>query len=372
MSSLPDTAGRATNRLYSGNRMKLGLFGINVSGGGTLTTLPTPFEPSWEQNLRLVREAERIGFEFVIPFGRWRSFGGETEYNGECMEVYTWASALAAQTEQIAIFATSHVPTVHPILAAKQGATIDHISRGRWGLNVVCGWFTPEMEMFGIPQIEHDERYRMADEWITVIKRLWTETHVEHAGEYFNIRDGYLNPKPVQAPYPPVVNAGASEAGREFSAKHADFNFITMDSLESGAALTADVKSRARGYGRDIGVLGYCFVCCRDSEDEAQAALAKIIEHTDWKAAENIMHVLGIQSGGFGEQIRQFAESFAAGWGGYRMVGTPEQIVEQFVGLDKAGIEGMAIIWHDYESEMAYFNEKVMPLMVEAGLRTAD
>lgn len=364
------TPRQSANPLFNGNRMKLGLFGINVSNGGTLSTLETSFEPSWEHNLALTLEAERMGFEFVIPFGRWRSFGGETEYNGECMEVYTWAGALAAKTERIALFATSHVPTVHPLLAAKQGATIDHISHGRWGLNVVCGWFTPEMEMFGLKQIEHDERYRMADEWITVIKRLWTEQQVEHSGEYYRIWDGYLNPKPVQAPYPAIVNAGASVAGREFSARHADFNFITMDSIESGAALSADVKARAHQKGRDIGVLGYCFMLCRDTEEEAQAALRRILDHTDWKAAENIMQVLGIQSDGFGDQIRQFGESFAAGWGGYRMVGTPEQIVDQFIALEKAGIEGMAIIWHDYLNEMAYFNDRVMPLLVEAGLRT--
>ena len=68
------------------------------------------------------------------------------------------------------VFATSHVPTVHPLLAAKQSATIDNISAGRFGLNIVCGWFRPEIEMFGIVQLDHDARYRMADEWLTVMK----------------------------------------------------------------------------------------------------------------------------------------------------------------------------------------------------------
>ena len=77
---------------------------------------------------------------------------------------------MACNTERLMVFATSHVPTVHPLLAAKQSATIDNISAGRFGLNIVCGWFRPEIEMFGIEQQDHDARYRMADEWLTVMK----------------------------------------------------------------------------------------------------------------------------------------------------------------------------------------------------------
>ncbi|MEM7466408.1 MAG: LLM class flavin-dependent oxidoreductase [Pseudomonadota bacterium] len=364
-----ETRQSSAHPLFNANRMKIGLFGINVSSGGTLSTAPTSFEPTYEHNLEIAQKAESLGLEFIIPFGRWRSFGGETEYNGNCMEVYTWASALCAQTEKICVFATSHVPTVHPLLAAKQATTIDHISHGRFGLNTVCGWFTPEMEMFGISQLDHDARYEMADEWISVVKRLWQEDGFNHDGVNYKINDGYMQPKPLQSPYPVLVNAGASEAGREFSAKHVDFNFITMNSLETGEALVKDIKSRAKKYNRDIGVLGYGFMLCRDTEKEAEDALNHILKHTDWGAAENIMNVLGIQSEGFNEQIREFALSFAAGWGGYRLVGTPEQVVERLVELEQVGVEGMALIWHDYLVELDYFGDRVLPLMKEAGLR---
>lgn len=359
----------ANHPLFNPNKMKIGIFGCNVSNGGTLSTAETSFRPTYAHNLAIAQKADAMGLEFMIPFGRWRSFGGETEYNGECMEVYTWAAALAATTQNISLFATSHVPTVHPLLAAKQCATIDHISNGRFGLNTVCGWFTPEMEMFGMPQIEHDERYKMADEWITVIKKLWMENDFNHHGQHYQINDGYLNPKPVQSPYPVLVNAGASAAGREFSAKHVDFNFITMNSLETGRALAADIKQRARHYQRDIGVLGYGYILCRETEAEAKRDLDHILDNTDWQACKNIMAVLGMQSEGFNEQIKEFALSFAAGWGGYRLIGTPEQVVEQLVDLEQAGIEGMALIWNDYLEELDFFEDRVLPLMREAGLR---
>ena len=369
MNSYRERKSSSSHPMFNNNRMKIGIFGTNVSHGGTLSMAETSFRPTYEHNLAIARRADEMGLEFMIPFGRWRSFGGKTEYNGDCMEVYTWATALATQTRQIALFATSHVPTVHPILAAKQSATIDHISQGRFGLNTVCGWFTPEMEMFGIPQIEHDARYSMADEWISVIKQLWTQESFEHRGEHFTIDQGYLNPKPVQTPYPVLVNAGASEAGREFSARHVDFNFITMDSIETAHSLESDIKTRAERYQRDIGVLGYGFMLCRDTEAEAQEALENILEQTDWDAAKNIMQVLGMQSEGFNDQIREFGRSFAAGWGGYRLVGTPEQVVNQLIDLEHAGIEGIALIWHDYLHELDYFEQRVLPLMREAGLR---
>jgi len=355
--------------LYNANRMKIGVFGINVSGGGTISRAPTSFEPTFEHNLIIAQRAEEAGFEFLVPFGRWKSFGGETAYNGNCMEVYTWAAALAARTERIMLFATSHVGTVHPLFAAKQGATIDRISNGRWGLNVVCGWYTPEMEMFGATQLPHDERYARAGEWVEVIKRLWCENHFDHRGTYYSVTDGYLEPKPVQQPYPVIVNAGVSDAGREFSARHVDFNFITMGSLDAATALAADVRARAHRHGRQIGVLGNGFILVRDTEREARAALDAIVAAGDWGAAHTIMRVLGIESDSFNAQIEQFARRFVVGWGGFLISGTPEQVVDQFLALERAGVEGMALIWQDYAVEIPYFRERVLPLMRQAGLR---
>lgn len=355
--------------MYNANRMKIGVFGTNVSGGGTMTKAPTSFVPTFEHNLSIAEKSEALGFEFLVPFGRWKSFGGETEYNGNCMEVYTWAAALAARTSEIMIFATSHVPTVHPIIAAKQGATIDHISHGRWGLNVVCGWFGPEMEMFGAKMLEHDDRYGRASEWIEVVKRLWQEQHFDHEGEFYKVIDGFLDPKPVQQPYPVIVNAGVSDAGREFAARHVDFNFITMDSLASATATAKDVRARAHAHDREIGVLGNGFVLVRDTEEEARQAFDAIIAAGDWGAAHNIMRLLGIESDSFNAQIEQYAKRFVAGWGGHLLVGTPEQVVDGFIALEKAGVDGMALIWHDYDHEIPYFGERVLPLMRQAGLR---
>jgi len=355
--------------LFNRNRMKLGVFGTNCSNGCTITHAPTSFVPTYEHNVDIARLADRLGFEMLVPVGRWKHFGGSTMFNAHNIEVYTWATAMACNTERIMVMATSHTPTVHPLFAAKQAASIDNISRGRFGLNIVCGWFRPEIEMFGITHLPHEERYDMAAEWITCAKRAWTEQDFSYRGKYYTIEEGFLSPKPVQQPYPVLLNAGSSEDGREFSARHVDFNFITLASLDQGQALVEDVRRRAATHRRECGVMSFALVCCRDTEAEARAVYRRIVDHGDWEAAHNIMNLLGIESGSFNEQIKKYAERFVAGWGGYPLVGTPEQVVDGMLQLADIGIEGLLLAWLDYREELGYFGERVLPLMRQAGLR---
>ncbi|HTQ25950.1 MAG TPA: LLM class flavin-dependent oxidoreductase [Candidatus Binataceae bacterium] len=356
--------------LYNDQKLKLGLFGTNCSNGLTVSHAETTYRATWEHSLAIARHAEAMGFEMLVPIARWRGFGGTTDFNGTCFETNTWAAGLAAATERIMVFSTSHVPTVHPIVAAKQSVTVDHISRGRFGLNLVMGWFTPEMEMFGAPQREHDERYAFGAEWLRIVKRLWTEEEpFDLEGKYFRISQGQAHPKPLQKPYPVLVNAGNSPAGLEFSAREVDFNFLTLDTIEHGREVIADLRRRAHGYRREIGAMTYAMMICRDNEREALEVRREILDKGDWGAATNIMKVLGIESGSFQEQIRSFGERFILGWGGYPIVGTPEQAVDQLKTISAMGIEGVILGFLDYHEELAYFERAVMPLLKQVGLR---
>lgn len=357
--------------VFNDNKLKLGIFGQNCSNGCTITHAQTNFEPTYEHSVKISQLADELGLELLVPVGRWKHFGGTTRFNENNLEVFTWATAMACNTKNIMVFATSHVPTVHPLFAAKQCATIDNISAGRFGLNIVCGWFRPEIEMFGIEQLDHDERYRMADDWLTCIKRAWSEQDFDHTGEYFRIKSGFLLPKPIQQPWPVLVNAGSSEAGREFSARHVDFNFITITTEEEARFNITDVKARAARHQRECGVMTYGIVCCRDTEKEAQELYDHIVREGDWEAANNIMDLLGIESSSFGDKdtVRRLGERFIAGWGGYPLVGTPEQVVEKMQSIHNMGIEGLILSWLDYHEELQYFGERVMPLLRQAGLR---
>ena len=199
----------ATNPIAaSPNRLKLGVFGLNVSSGCAMTSAPDTLRIEWAESLRIARAAEAAGIEALVPVARWRGFGGATNFNHRSFETLTWAAGLAAATERIGIFATVHVPTVHPVRAAKEIATIDHISGGRFALNIVAGWNEPEIRMFGVSQREHDRRYAYADEFTALLKRLWTENDFDFAGDFFNVPGAYSEPKPVQRPWPLIMSAG--------------------------------------------------------------------------------------------------------------------------------------------------------------------
>jgi len=357
--------------MFNANRLKLGVFGTNVSNGCAVSLAPTSFEPTFEHNLEIAAKAEHYGFEALVPVGRWKGFGGPSDFNGTCMEVYTWAAALAARTSEIAIFATSHVSTIHPIVAAKQAATIDQISGGRFGVNVVCGWFSDEMDMFGGSQMEHDTRYRHADEWVQIARRLWTEQEFDHEGEFFKIKGGYLLPKPVQKSGPVLINAGISPAGRDFAARHMDFSFTLVNTLEGGREVVEDMHQRAAAYGRQIGMIANAVVVCRETEQEARDAYQHIVDNGDWVATENILTTFGVQSQSMDDATaRAMAERFVAGWGGYPLVGTPEQVAEGLAEMSKIGIDLVLLSWLDYNEEISFFGDRVMPLLKQAGLRS--
>jgi dimethylsulfone monooxygenase len=130
----------------SANRLKLGLFGANCSSGRAVTTAEQRWSGNWQDNLLLARMAEDVGIEFMLPIGRWKGYGGHTDYQGTTLETLTWASGLLAKTERLVVFGTVHAPLIHPVVAAKQFVTADHIGGGRVGLNVVCGWNEGEFE----------------------------------------------------------------------------------------------------------------------------------------------------------------------------------------------------------------------------------
>lgn len=356
--------------MYNDNRMKLGIFGANCSHGLMATHAETTYELTWEHTQKIAQIADRLGFEAMLPVARYRGMGGETNFNGSNFETHTWAAGLAQATENIMVFATIHVPTKHPIVAAKESVTVDHISGGRFGLNMTMGWYKAEMEMFGGTQREHDERYRFGHEWITIAKRMWTEgEHVDFKGEFFEIKDAFSDPKPIQKPYPVLVNAGNSPAGLEFCARHCDFNFIAFADPEECRATASRVRSIAHGMGRDLGILGYGNIICRDTEKETKALLQHILDKGDWEVARMVSAGLGTESGSF-DQVKKLQERFILGYGGYPLIGTPEQVVEQLVELADAGLNGMMVGFLDYVEELQYFGEAVLPLMREAGLRS--
>ena len=364
----------AGNPMFNGNKLKLGVFGTNCSSACAITTAESTFEPTFEHNVEIAKKLEAAGWECMVPIARWRGFGGTTNFNGVNMDTFTWAAALAAVTTKLQFFSTTHIPTLNPIVATKMATTIDNISKGRYGLNLVTGWFTPEMEMFGVPMMEHDTRYEYATEWMEIVDTLWKKNGVTYDGQFLKVKDAFSEPKPYnkETGRPVLICAGSSGKGLHFTAKFCDFNFGFMQDMESGAAWVKKVKELAREeYKRELGTFTACPVVVRETEREAQDYYDYYVNQKgDWEACENICEVLQVQSQNHSEEMYQkFKERFIAGWGGYPIVGTPEQVADKLVALSNTGVDGALLTMVDYNEELPFFNDRVMPLLKQAGLR---
>lgn len=360
--------------LNAENPLKLAIFGINLRGGVTLADVAGKIEATWEENLRLAVWADRLGLDAIVPVARWRGYGGRANLGDRSFETFTWATGLLAATRRIQVFATFHVPLAHPVLAAKMVATADHVSGGRFGLNIVAGWYTDELAMFGLTQKEHDERYQVADEWTQVLKQLWTqEGERDHRGRHFDIPAGMLEPKPLQKPYPVLMNAGTSPAGRAFAARHSDLIFAGLTNFETAPQQIAEIKRLAREtYGREIRVFGRGHVVCRDSEREARDYYDHV--HRQVADLEGAANVTGIskqhsQSTDWSLEERTLLEGMVAGFWAIPIVGTPATVGQRILDLHAAGADGLALSFVDFDDGMDRLERQLLPLLVEAGVR---
>ena len=362
------------NALYSNNRVKLGVMAFNCSHGSTVTTADGAWPMTWTDNAALARMVDAAGMEALLPVGRWKGYGGETNFNNRTFESFTWASGIGAITSYCTVFATVHAPLIHPVAAAKMAATADHVSGGRFALNLVAGWFRNEFEMFGAEWRDRNRRYEYAAEWITLVKKLWTkDEEFDFNGDFFYGTSLWSQPKPLQSPRPPIMNAGSSPLGQAFSARHADMNFVMLPQKneDSDAAQIAHLKTLAADLGRTSQCWIHGYVVCRDTEREALDYLHHyVVDRGDDTAVTNMLDIFGIQSATLEPAVMEaFRFHFKAGHGGYPLVGTAEQIVDRMDRLSTIGVDGILLSFVDYLGETRQWIDQVMPLMEQAGQR---
>ncbi len=366
---------RATNPAFNSRKLKLGTFQSNLDYGCLMADVEGRLKISWPNTVALAKLADAMEFEALVPVARWRGFGGKLNPAGPGFETYTWASGIAASTVNAGIVATSHCSINHPIVAAKQSTVIDHISNGRMILNIVTGWNKPEIDMFGVEMLPHGDRYDMAEEWLGIVKRLWTEDEeFDHEGKFYKIVKGYLQPKPIQQPFPAIMNAGGSERGRHFAAKYCDLVFTALGApnFEQNKAQVAAYRDLAcQEYGREVAIWTSANIVQAETEAEARRYDEYVVkERGDWEAVTFALDTLGLNAKTFApDALKHLKELFIAGWGGYPLIGTKEQVVDGLKMLSAMGLDGVLLSWPRYEEGMREFKDVTYPLLVQAGLR---
>ena len=264
----------------------------------------------------------------------------------------------------------------HPMHLAKFGATLDHISGGRWGVNAVTGYAEREPLLFGQAKIDHDQRYQMLDVFVSRLKQLWASSeNLTVDGPFWSMQDAFVSPRPFFG-RPILVNAAGSQVGIEYAARHSDLMFVTspagnqlVDAVESLPAHVATIQATAARQGRRMRTIINPMVLCRDTEREAIAYRDAI------EAAAAVEAVAGFADHGRrgdAQAWRDQRRQHRAIGGNLHLVGSPEQVVDGFLKLQRAGVDGVQLTFYDFEKDLGYFGEKVLPLMVQAGLRLPD
>ena len=360
--------------MYGNNRLQIGLFGANCSSGRAVTMVPERWSGNWPDNRRLARMADEAGIDFLLPIGRWKGYGGDTDYQGATLETITWASGLLASTSRITVFGTVHAPLFNPVIAAKEMVTADQIGEGRFGLNIVVGWNEGEFQMFGVTQREHEQRYEYAQEWIDVIKMIWSDRQdFDFTGTYLKLKGIRGKPKPCGGTRPVIMNAGASPTGQAFAIRNCDAFFLqaSRTSLDETAQRVATAKDQARQFGRELGVYTVGVITCKPTPKEAKDYYHHcIVEHADWSAVDGILGLKNIspQTVPMEEYLTQRSH-YAQGMGGLPIVGDPDDVARQLIDLSKAGLTGIAVSFVNYIDELPFFCDEVLPRLERAGIR---
>jgi alkanesulfonate monooxygenase SsuD/methylene tetrahydromethanopterin reductase-like flavin-dependent oxidoreductase (luciferase family) len=365
---------RSTNPLFNDNKLKLGSFATNLNTNGHIVA-PDSFEATWPRTVKCAQMVDEAGFEAIVPVARWKGpIPNEASHRAHrSLDPMIWAAGLAQATSYASIFATYHVYTIHPLVAAKQCATIDRISGGRFALNVVAGWSEEEFGMFGLSLPDHEDHYQRTEEWVHLLKRLWTEENeFTFEGKFYQLRQALSRPQPIQRPHIPLMNAGTSERGRRFAAEQVDIAFIALDPSDPEACRKPIEAYRglARELGREIQVWGYSFTIQRDTRQEAREYEDYLVAHCDERGLRRLMERrLGRGSPMTPAELDVMKRRMSVGMGGFPLIGTPDDIAQRLIGVANAGLDGMLLTWPNAEDGIPRFLKDVLPRLEAAGVR---
>lgn len=339
----------------------------NVSGGLVVSNITQRTDWSYEYNVRLAQAAEKSGFDYALTQIRFTAgYGADNQH-----ESVSFSHGLLAKTEKLKVIAAILPGPWKPALAAKQLATIDHLTQGRIAINVVSGWFRGEFDAIGEEWPEHDQRYVRSEEFIRCLKGVWSEDHFSFEGKYYQFKDYTLKPKPVQQPHIEIFQGGSSRAARDMASRVSDWYFTNGNTLKELKKQIDDIRAKAKLNGHQVKIGVNAFIIARDTEEEAQAVLQEIIDKANIQAVN-----------AFGDATREAGASTTEGEGNWakstfedlvqyndgfktNLIGTPQQIAERIVTLKSVGVDLVLSGFLHFIEEVEYFGQKVLPLVRE-------
>lgn len=349
----------------------------NVSGGLVISDIEQRTSWDYDYNKRLAQTAEQNGFDYALTQVRYTaSYGAAYQH-----EATSFSLALLLATERLKVISAVHPYMWHPGVLAKFISTADHLSNGRAAINVVSGWFKDEATSMGVRWLEHGERYRMAEEFISYIREIWTDDAASFRGDFFQLTDFDLKPKPLDLPgrpTPEIFQGGNSADAQAMAGRVSDWYFANGNTPDGIAEQIAGVGASAAAAGRTVKIGVNGFMVARDTEAEAHATLEEIIAKANPEAVE-----------GFGSAVRQAGQSTGDKKGmwqdsdfrdlvqyndGFRtgLVGTPEQVAERMIEFKRRGVDLFLLGFLHFQEEVEHFGREVLPIVRELEAAEAE
>ena len=344
---------------------EFGVF-LPVANGGWIVSRSTPLlDGGWAQNRDAALIAEEEGLDFVMSMGKWRGFGGVTDHWGTSLESVTMMAGIAALTKRVKVWATLHAILHNPVVAAKMIATLDHISGGRAGLNIVAGAYRGEFEQMDAwdATLDHDARYDLTEEWTKIVKRLWHEPRVDFQGRYFTIKDCVSEPKPLRRP--DLICAGMSARGFDFSVREADICFIGgRDGAETrDASLRA--KTLAEKLNKSIKTYAMCTVIYGGSDAAAETVAEGYRAGLDEDAVLGMLQSYGVDiTGKDNAMVARAKGAFMT----HTVIGAPRTCAQKISALLKdCALDGLMLVFADYAEGLRVTGREILPLIRASG-----
>lgn len=347
--------------------MKFAYWSTNL-GGVLFSAVPQSADPDLPTQIEIARRAEAAGFDYTLVAARFISTTGSTP---DMYDALASSAVIATSTSRLNVIAALHPGLWHPAMIAKFSTAISAASGGRFHINIISAWFKDEFIRLGEPWLDHDERYRRSEEFVTVLRGLLSGERFSFSGDFYRIRELAFRPAPSRRIE--IFQGGNSIAARALAARQTDWYFMNGDTVDGVAQQISEIRKLAEPLGRKPRFAVNAFVILRDTEKEAANVLESIIAAANTDAVEAFRrHTQGAGSS-TKERIGMWANSSVANLvqpnDGFKtgLIGTAEQIRGRIRALEAVGVDLILCGFIDFLEEPALFGASVIkPTLIPA------
>jgi len=321
-----------------------------------------PAQASYRRARDIVVQADHLGYKVAL-FAQHIINPLSHEYDQ--VETWTACAAVAEATNQIEIMAAVKPFFFHPAILAKMALGIDAISRGRLSLNLISGWYLPEMQQAGLAIRAHDDRYRFSREWLRIVKALIGGEQVDFSGEWFELKGLQFHPGPIARPRPIIYLGGESDPARDLVADEADVYLLNGRTIDLIRAAVDEVAARPRRLAAPLRYGMAAFVIARPSQEEAEREFVRLLQLADPDDLSDLFRGVdpsAVMFKMFQEGPRALGTNGGT-WAG--LVGDYDTVAQRIVDFGDVGIETFLLQFQPFESEMARFAEEIIPRVRE-------